>query len=175
MTDIQARSFRNITFDEKDYYKGERILLNFEQVNYQFALLVDSMATYAKYISAEKVQFLVHDFNNYVHSSKSAHYGDPEIEERMRECVACDYRLKGVNPIDQVRIALLYPFRGIFFYPYSKTFFIHVDIKWWDRPQDTRTTLGFKDKDGQFITTTNYYIKVMQMIETLEDMEFKNV
>lgn len=157
---LQAKSFRNIGFKERDCYKGKVALERYEQINYEFVKHWDNMVSDGKKIFGGYV--LIHDFNQYIHSNLSGHYGNPD----GGQCVAVDYHWVGISIYKQLMLALKWRFNGIFVYPFAKTPFIHVDWKDWDRPEGV-ITFGYCDKEGYIITSNNDFVKVIDMINYL--------
>lgn len=169
MTRHQAKSFINLGFIEKDCYKGKVALEKYALIDYGFVKHWDNMVSDAKKIW-KGCFVLVHDFNQYTHGGDSAHYGDPKLEGN---CVAVDYHFTQVPIYNQLMLAFKWNFDGIFFYPHSKVPFMHVDWKDWNRPLGI-ITFGYRDREGNMITSNNDFDKVIDMINflcelTLED------
>jgi hypothetical protein len=149
-------------WNERDVYKGERIFKKYTEIDKEYMFLQDRFVTRGKQIWGAK-GFYVHDINNYGHSKTSAHYGYEDI----KGACAMDGRFPGVSLHAQVQLALLFPFTGIFFYPYADTPFLHTDTKTWDRPLGV-LTLGYRDADGKFITTNNDFENVQNVLRRLK-------
>lgn len=160
MTRLQAQSFRNVGFREKDCYKGKTALQRYRRIDYGFVNHWDNMVSDGKRIFGGYV--LIHDFNQYGHSERSGHYGAPDDGQ----CMAVDYHWVGIPIYSQLMLALKWRFNGVFVYPFVKVPFIHVDWKDWDRPEGI-ITFGYQSREGNIITSNRDFNKVIDAINLL--------
>jgi len=166
MTESQTHTFDNLGPEEWDHYKGKRIFERYELISYPFVQHVDGMASDGKKQYADQHPFiLIHDFNNYGHGKGSAHYGDPD----GGECVAVDFRWRGLSLYEGLMLAFKYRFNGIFVYPFARMPFIHVDQKTWNRPEGV-TTFGYRDQKGDMVTCNNNFDEVIRLFAMLPEL-----
>lgn len=168
MTEQEAKSFNNIGFEEKDCYKAEIALEKYEEISYSFVNHFDNMISEGKrYFAKNKPYVLIHDFNQYSHSKRSGHYGNPDYFGTAKKCVASDLHWVGLNPYEQVMLAFKWNFRGIFWYPYGKVFFIHLDWKFWDR-LPRQIVFGYRTGDGKMVTCNSDFQAVINNLNLLK-------
>jgi len=166
MTESQIYTFDNLGPEERDHYKGKRIFERFELISYPFVRHVDGMASDGKVIYNDRKPVVwIHDFNNYEHGEGSGHYGHPD----NGECVACDFRWKGISLYEGLMLAFKWQFAGIFIYPFARTPFIHTDWKTWNRPEGI-VTFGYRDKDGGMVTCNTNFPAVLQVFDLMPEM-----
>jgi len=154
LTAEDVDAFVNFSWNEKDVLRGRRIFERFSEIRRDFMFTVDSYVTMAKKIGAKA--FLVHDINLYQHSPDSAH----------KDGNAIDGEADGLSLKRQVQLALLFPFTGIFFYPFKKTPFLHLDQKTRNRPEGI-VTLGFLNSKGKMVTTNHDFELVFWMLNAM--------
>lgn len=168
MTEAQIYTFDTLGAEELDHYKGKRIFERHELISYPFVRHFDGMASDGKKQYADRNPVVwIHDFNNYGHGDKSAHYGDPSLEDP--ECVGADYRWVRLSLYESLMLAFKHRFNGIFVYPFFKTPIVHVDWKTWGRTEG-QTMFGYCDEKGNMVTVTDNFDEVVQLLAMLPEM-----
>jgi uncharacterized protein YcbK (DUF882 family) len=77
--------------------------------------------------------------------------------------MAVDCHITGLSLFETTVTAMMFPFKGIGFYPFQNTPFIHVDLK--DRGSG-RKTIWYRNKEGLYIDTEC----ISDVIKTLKEI-----
>jgi hypothetical protein len=135
---------------------GEKLSVseNISKVKDIVMILVDDWVSFVKKYYRNRISTCtIHCITSGKHESGSAHYSG----------MAVDCHITGLSLFEMVVTATMFPFKGIGFYPFQNTPFVHVDLK--DRGNG-RKTLWYRNKEGLYIDTEC----ISDVIKTLKEI-----
>lgn len=139
MTIPEFNRLKNFKWEEKNH-KGERLcdVERIEVISLELMLYTDSLTTEIKRkFWTRNPVCIIHHITSGSHTDESVHPLG----------LAIDVEYPRMSVYEQVMMASLFPFTGIGFYPYSRSLFMHLDIK----EIELRRRMWYRDIDGNYI------------------------